>query len=81
MTGFGSLIFIRGALPMLPGHIRVIPIAVTACEIERQGGGMVFDPEHCMTGFEGDKAPPAWPAEVLRRHSGVVVRRLVPGRR
>ena len=29
MTGFGSLIFIRGALPMLPGHIRVIPIAVT----------------------------------------------------
>ena len=30
VTGFGSLIFIRGALPMLPGHIRVIPIAVTA---------------------------------------------------
>ena len=29
MTGFGSLI-IRGALPMLPGHIRVTPIAVTA---------------------------------------------------
>jgi hypothetical protein len=29
VTGFGSLIFIRGALPMLPGHIRVIPIAVT----------------------------------------------------
>jgi len=37
VTGFGSLIFascrtdwlIRGVLPMLPGHLRVIPIAVT----------------------------------------------------
>jgi hypothetical protein len=30
VTGFGSVIFIRGALPMLPGHIRVIPIALTS---------------------------------------------------
>src|SRR5271166_4694087 len=29
VTRFGSLIFIRGAVPMPPGHIRAIPIAVT----------------------------------------------------
>ena len=34
--------------------------------------------EHCMTGFEGDEAPPARLAGVLRRHPVLVVRRLSP---
>ena len=30
--------------------------------------------EHCVTGFEGDEAPPSRLARVLREHPGVVVR-------
>ena len=37
--------------------------------------------EHCMTGFEGDEAPPARLPGVLWRHPVLVVRRLSPRRR
>ena len=34
--------------------------------------------EHCMTGFEGDEAPPARLPEFYERHLVLVVRRLSP---